>query len=340
MISFERGNIRAPELFGNYWLNSEPAMLRDLRGRVVLVDFWDYTSLSSLRTQHYIRGWFKRYQEFDLAVVGVHTPQFSFGKNPENVEQAIQRFAVDYPVVMDNDAIIWTAYSNRIWPTRYLVDRDGFLRFSHSGEGGFEQFERALQSLLVEAGYHGIFPDLMLPARETDIPGVVCFHATAEIQLGYLRGTLGNPEGHGPESTMLYDDQGFHLIGRVYLKGKWYSEREGSRFDGDAGEEGSASFTYEAAEVTSVMSPADNGPGKVFALQDSKPLTRENAGSDVKFDDDGFSYILVDQPREFNIVCNREFGEHEIALKTQTPGIEFYMISFVTGAVPELVSRN
>jgi hypothetical protein len=340
MISFERGNIRAPELFGNHWLNSEPTMLRDLRGRVVLVDFWDYSSLSSLRTQHYIKGWFSRYQEFDLAVVGVHTPQFAFGKNQENVEKAVKRLAIDYPVVMDNDAIIWTAYSNRIWPTRYVVDRDGFLRFSHAGEGGYEQFERAIQALLVEAGYHGIFPDLMPPARDTDVPGMVCFHATAEIQLGYLRGTLGNPEGHGPESTVLYDDQGFHLNGRVYLKGKWFSEREGVRFDGEGDEEGDASFTYEASEVNSVMSPEGKGPGKVFALQDSKPLTKENAGSDIRFDADGHSYILVDGPREFNIVCNREFGEHEIALRTRTPGVELFTFSFVTGVIPELVSRN
>jgi hypothetical protein len=340
MISFERGNLRARELYGNFWVNSDPVMLRDLRGSVILVDFWDYSSSNSLRTLYYIKGWFERYREFDLAVIGVHTPQFSFGRKPENVIDAVNRLSIDYPVVMDNDAIIWSAYSNRIWPTRYLIDRDGFLRCSHPGEGGYDQFERTLQSLLIEAGYRGVYPDLMTPARDVDLPGVVCFRATAEIQLGYLRGTLGNPEGHGPESTILYDDQGFHLNGRVYLKGKWYNEREGVRFEGEEGEEGSASFTYEASEVNSVMSLDGTGSGRVYATQDRQPLTKENAGSDVRFDEKGLSYILVDGPRDFNIISNREFGEHEIALTTRTRDLELFTFSFVTGVVPELVSRN
>ncbi|MDP2885899.1 MAG: redoxin domain-containing protein [Ignavibacteria bacterium] len=340
MINFEKGNIRAPGLFGDFWLNSQPVTLRELKGSVVLIEFWDYSNVNCLRTQHYIKGWFTRYTEFDLTVIGVHTPQFKFGRDPENVENAIRRFGIEYPVVMDNDAIIWTAFSNRIWPTRYLIDKDGFLRFSHPGEGSYDQFERAIQALLAEAGYHGVFPDLLLPVRDTDFPGAVCYRSTAEIQLGYLKGTLGNPEGHGPESTVLYDDQGFHLNGRIYLRGKWYSERESVRFDGDSGEEGGASCTYEAIEVNLVMDSESDSPGKVFALQDRRPLTKENAGLDIKFDNEGLSYVLVDGPRDFNIVCNREFGEHEIALTTHTPGLEIFIFSFVTGAIPELVSLN
>lgn len=340
MINFEKGNIRVPELFGNFWLNSEPVSLRDLRGNVALIDFWDYSNANSLRTLYYVKGWFDRYKEFDLAVIGVHTPQFAFGKNPENVEDALKRLGIAYPVVMDNDAIIWTAYSNRIWPTRYLIDRDGFVRYSHPGEGGYDSFERALQALLIEAGYRGVFPDHIPPARDTDFAGALCFRATGEIQLGYLRGTLGNPEGHGPESTVLYDDQGFHLAGRVYLKGKWFNEREGVRFDGEAGEEGGVSFTYEACEVSVVMSHDGVGFGKVFATQDKKPLTKENAGADVRFDENGLSFILVDRPRDFNVVSHQEFGEHEIVLTTQTPGLVLFIISFLTGVIPELVSRN
>jgi hypothetical protein len=340
MISFERGNIRARELFGNFWVNSDPVMLRDLRGSVALVDFWDYSNANSLRTLYYVKGWFERYREFDLAVVGVHTPQFSFGRKPENVVEAVNRLGIRYPVVMDNEAIIWSAYSNRIWPTRYLIDRDGFLRSSHTGEGGYDQFERSLQSLLIEAGYRGVFPDLIQPAREADLSGVVCFRSTAEMQLGYLRGTLGNTEGHGPESTILYDDQGLHLNGRVYLKGKWYNEREGVRFDGDDAEEGSAAFTYEASEVNSVMAIDGADSGKVYATQDRLPLTKENAGTDVRFDENGLSYILVDRPRDFNIIANREFGEHEIVLTTRSRGIVLFTFSFASGVVPELVSRN
>ena len=94
MINFEKGNIRAPGLFGDFWLNSQPVTLRELKGSVVLIEFWDYSNVNCLRTQHYIKGWFTRYREFDLTVIGVHTPQFKFGRYPENVENAIRRFGI------------------------------------------------------------------------------------------------------------------------------------------------------------------------------------------------------------------------------------------------------
>lgn len=340
MIAFERGNIRAPELFGDYWLNSEPLMMRELRGGVVLIEFWDYSNTGSARTLPYLREWYSRYSAFDLRIIGVHTPQFKFGRNPENVEAAIRKAHIEYPVVTDNDGVIWTAYSSRIWPTRYLVDRDGFLRYSHQGEGAYEQFERGIQTLLLEAGYRGVFPDLLLPIREADSSGAICHRATPEIQLGYLRGILGNPEGHGPESTVLYYDQGFRLPGRLYLDGKWFSEREGVRYEGEAGESGRATVLYDGVEVDSVMSVEGASPIKVFAIQDKQSLTRENAGLDILFQEDGQSYLLVDTPRRFNVIVNRDFGSHELELSLRAPGVEMFAMSFVTGVIPELVSAN
>jgi hypothetical protein len=126
----------------------------------------------------------------------------------------------------------------------------------------------------------------------------------------------------------------------MYLKGKWYNEREGVRFNGDDGEEGSATLTYEALEVNSVMGINELSPSMVFALQDSKPLTKENAGIDIRFDDDGRSYIMVDSPRLFNIINNVEFGQHALSLKTKSPGFQLYSLSFVTGVIPELLPAN
>jgi hypothetical protein len=340
MTVFERGNIRAPELFGDYWLNSEPTTMRELRGSVVLIEFWDYSSTGSVRSLPYLREWSLRYSDFDLRIVGVHTPQFKFGRNPEHVEAALRKLNVEFPVVMDNDGVIWTAYSSRMWPTMYLVDRDGFLRFAHQGEGGYQQFERWIQTLLAEAGYHGEFPELLAPIHEADIPGAMCHRATPDAQLGYLRGTIGNPEGYGPESTIEYNDRGFHLPGRVYLDGKWYNERESVRFDGEQGESGRVTVMYEALEVDSVMSVEGTGATKVFATQDKHSLTKENAGLDVLFEEDGKSYVLVDAPRRFNIVVNKEFGMHELELSLRSPGVEVFTVSFVTGVIPELVSAN
>ncbi len=340
MISYEPGHIRAPELYGDFWFNAEPISVRAMRGSVLLLDFWDYSSLGCVRTQPYLNEWHRRYRDYDLLVLGVHTPEFKFGRNPEHVEKAIKRAGLDYPVVMDNGGVIWSTYGNRMWPSKYLVDKDGFLRFSHFGEGSYEEFERAIQILLVDTGYHGLLPELIEPLRATDYAGAICFRPTPEIRLGYLRGTIGNPEGHGAESTIEYTDQGLHLLGRVYLKGKWYNEREFMRFDGSRSEKGHISLGYEALEVNSVLDAVGNPPCKVLAYQDGKPLTRDNAGLDVSFDTKGQSYVVVDGPRMFNVVSNREFGQHELELVAATPGLALYTFSFVTGVIPELISSN
>jgi len=340
MISYEAGRIRAPELFGDFWFNSEPISVRAMRGSVLLIDFWDYGSVACMRTQPYLKEWQRLYRDFELLVLGVHTPEFKFGRNPEHVQKAIQRAALDFPVVMDNDGLIWASYGCRLWPTKYLVDKDGFLRFSHTGEGSYEQFERAIQMLLVDTGYHGLLPELMEPLRATDYAGAICFRPTPEIRLGYLRGTIGNPEGHGPESTIEYADQGLHLLGRVYLKGKWYNEREFMRFDGSRDEKGHVSLGYEAVEVNSILDTVGKSPCKVLAYQDGKPLGKENAGLDVSFNSKGESLIVVNGPRTFNIVSNREFGQHELELVATNPGFALYTFSFVTGVIPELILSN
>jgi peroxiredoxin len=133
-------------------LNAEPLTIRELRGSVVLVEFWDYANTASARTLPYLHEWYTRYRDFDLRVIGVHTPQFKFGRNPENVEAAIRKAHVDFPVVTDNDGIIWTAYSSRMWPTRFLVDRLQFLSGLYSSE---PPFPTAIGSVIAMAAIKG-----------------------------------------------------------------------------------------------------------------------------------------------------------------------------------------
>lgn len=340
MTSYEPRHIRATELFGDFWFNSEPVSISALRGYVILLDFWDYTSQTCIHSQPYLDEWHRRYREFDFVTVGIHTPEFKIGKDPDNIAQAIKKAGIKYPVVMDNDAIIWTTYTCRLWPTRYLVDKDGFIRYAHEGEGGYEQFERAIQSLLAEAGYHGTMPELMEPLRDVDRPGTVSFRTTGEVRLGYLKGTLGNTEGYSPESTIEYDNEGLRLPGRVYLKGKWYNEKESMRFDGDPQEEGRVSLIYEAVEANTILEPERHSPCTLIATQDGKPLTKARAGDDITFDPEGRSLLVVDSPRMFRIVRNAEFGQHELELSIDSPGLALYAFSFGTGVIPELVSNN
>jgi cytochrome c biogenesis protein CcdA/thiol-disulfide isomerase/thioredoxin len=143
----------APEFEGvTRWLNSEPLTLSDLRGKVVLIDFWTYTCINCLRTLPYLRAWDERYRDRGLAIVGVHTPEFAFEKDSGNVRDAIARNRLRYAVAQDNDFGTWDAWSNRYWPAKYLIDANGQVRYAHFGEGDYDATEQAIRSLLAEAG--------------------------------------------------------------------------------------------------------------------------------------------------------------------------------------------
>jgi hypothetical protein len=332
-------HFRAPELYGDFWFNSEPISIRAHEGSVILIDFWDFTSIHSLRTLPYVKDWFRKYEEFGVKVIGVHTPEFKFGRNPENVQKAIKRFAISYPVVTDNDGLMWNAYGVRGWPTKCLVDRDGFIRYEHQGEGSYEQFERALQSLLAEAGVRSGLPDLTIPVRETDEPGAVSFRATTDVYLGYIRGTIGNVEGYGAESTVDYIDRGFHLPGRFYAKGKWIIERECIRYAGDAGEEGHLSIIYQGIEANIVLDIEGGKSAELVIEQDGLPLSAENKGDDIRLEGTQ-SRLLVDTPRLYQLVKNKEFGEHSLKIIASQSAFSAYSFSFVTSVIPDLVPRS
>lgn len=322
-------NTRVPELYGDYWFNGEPLSLRAHQGRIVLIDFWDYTSLGSIRSIPYVKMWHEKYEEFGLLVVGVHMPRFRFGRNPEYVERSIRNLGIRYPVVMDNEGFLWNAFRARTWPTKFLIDRDGFIRFWHEGEGEYEHLERALQSLLAESGIHGTLPDLSEPLRETDEPGALCYRASADIFTGYIKGTIGNIEGLNPESVVEYDDPGIYLPGRFYLQGKWLTERECVRFEGNEGETGSLMFVYQALEVGAVFDSEKGQVQEISIEQDGLPLTDENRGPDV----DSKGVVHVNSPRLYMIVRNREFGEHTLRLTTAAPHFTIYGFSFVTSVI-------
>jgi thiol-disulfide isomerase/thioredoxin len=143
------------------WLNSPPLSVADLGGKVVLIDFWTYTCINWLRTLPYVRTWAEKYQEHGVVVIGVHTPEFSFEHDLENVRRAAQDMRVAYPIAIDNDYAIWHAFTNHYWPALYLVDVQGHLRYHHFGEGAYEQSEMILQHVLAEAGIGGIAHELV-----------------------------------------------------------------------------------------------------------------------------------------------------------------------------------
>ncbi len=332
--------IRVPEIYGDFWFNADPIPLNALRGYVLLIDFWDYSSQRCLQTLPYLKEWHKRYGENGLVTIGVHTPQFPFAADPLNVRRAIEKLGVKYPVVMDNNYSIWNSFRAMVWPTKYLIDKHGFIRYIHQGEGSYQNFEHSIQSLLTDAGYHGEFPLVVEPVRESDKPGAICYRVSPEILAGWQRGTIGNVEGFAPESTIHYDDPGLYLSGRIYLQGNWLNDRSFLKLNDPDGHEGSLIVCYEAKEVNMVIKPEGERNFQVFVKQDDRYLTPENMGDDVEVDEEGRSYFLVTEPKLHGVVKNREFGEHTLKIVTRSNGLALYSISFISCVIPELIGKN
>ncbi len=330
--------VRAYEVFGDFWFNSEPILISAHRGRVILVEFWDYTCINSRREISYIKEWNRKYEEYGLIVIGVHTPKFPFGKNPEVVQQAIQRLGITYPVVMDNEGSVASKYGSRSWPEIFLVDRHGFVRYQHSGEGNYTTTERVLQTLLYDAGADSDMPLLMEPLREEDRSGAICFRSTPELYAGYLRGSIGNVEGFSPESVVEYADPDLYMEDRIYAAGSWLNDRNSLRH-GDAGN-GHIIVSYHALEVNAVMKPDGEKKLEVTVSQNDQFLNDENKGDDIRFDPGGRSFLIVSEPRLYSLVKNPRYGEHVLKLTTATEGFTIYSFNFVSSVIPELVSNN
>jgi len=331
-----QGPVRAPDFPPDItWLQGGPQRLADLRGRPLLIDFWDYTCANCLRTLPYVKEWHRRYSPLGLSIIGVHAPEFSFARDSGNVLRAVREHDIQYPVVLDNEYAIWQAYANRYWPAKYLVDGEGYLRYYHFGEGAYGQTEEAIQFLLREAFPQILLPAIMAPMRAEDAPGAVCYRVTPELYLGYQRGNIGNAGGIEPDKAATYRDPGKHIDGHAYLQGDWLLA--GEYLARPAGAQGESRLTvpYMAKEVNLVIHPPTFGGSATFAVaQDGAPLAAADAGPDVVAGG-ATSIVTVDAPRMYRLVDNREIDRHELTLTTTSDGVALYAFTFASCLVPD-----
>lgn len=322
--------ILAPELQDGAWLNSEPLSIKQLRGQVVLVDFWDFSCLNCLRTLPYLVEWDKCYRAQGLHIIGVHTPEFAFSQNPELVARAAQANGLTYPLLLDNDFKTWQQFANQFWPAKYLIDAEGYVRYRAFGEEHYDETENAIQVLLRELNPRVELPELMQPLRAEDAPGAVCFRATPELYAGAERGQLGNHEGYS-QFPRDYRDPGAHENGAFYLDGNWYSTPESSNTSNG----GSLALKYHAAELNAVLAPLPPRQSvQVTVQQNGAHLTKANAGRDVQISAQGVSFVVVDSPRMYNLVRNPEFNEYDLKLSALFGGLSVYAFTFTTCPVP------
>jgi len=329
---------RAPELVGDEqdWINSEPLMLRNMSGKIILIDIWDYTCVNCLRTLPYIKEWYERYKNWGLVVIGIHTPEFEFARSKKNVEAAVRRLGITYPVLLDNNRTNWDNYANRYWPRKFLIDSDRVIVHDHIGEGGYAETEAAIQKMIRARYPDADLPRIMEPVRVEDEPGAVCYPVTPETYAGYRHRALGNPEDYQPNVAHSYTDPAKHSDGLIYLRGAWLATPEAlihARITEEP--EDYLALKYHALEVNVVIKPENDAEFDVFVTHDGKPLQLEDRGEDIRFTNEGMAYIHVDQPRMYKIVRNPRFGSHELRLSSTSNAFGIYAFTFGSCKEPD-----
>lgn len=271
---FNVASYKAPELTGTQeWFNTDPLKLADLKGKVVLIDFWTYSCINCIRTLPYIEAWYEAYKDDGFVVIGVHAPEFAFEKKAENVGRAIKDYKLTYPVVQDNDLATWTAFANHYWPAHYLIDKEGRVRREHFGEGEYDQTEKAIRALLAEGGGSAtgdmtIKSPVTVPVQQGQSP---------ETYLGYNRGAnFANVEEFAADKEQNYTLQDVDT-NEWSLGGTWKIGHESSEAIGDRN---TLRFKFTAKEVYLVM----DGPegATVTMTVDGKAVTgNRGGGADV-----------------------------------------------------------
>lgn len=321
--------IHAPEFQRGEWLNSPPLSLSSLRGKIVLIDFWDYTCVNCLRTLPYLQEWWRRYRDAGLVVIGIHTPEFSFARNTTLVREAVQRLEIEYPVVLDNEHKIWQVWANRYWPAKYLVDASGYIRFFCYGEGNYRETELTIHHLLREINPAIALPEPMHALRATDEPGATCYRTTPELYLGYARGRIGNAEGYRPGEIVSYSLPELLQPDIVYLAGKWHNGSEALTL---VSEQGSIVLRYHAKEVNLVMEPPGEETGRVIIEQDQGAPPADVLGADAIQSVDG-TVVQVETPRLYQLINSTHYGEHTLRIHVLSPGLSVYDFTFVTECI-------
>lgn len=297
------------------------------RGSVVLVDFWDFTCINCLRTLPYLRSWHERYASRGLVLVGVHTPEFEFTGDPALISAAVRDLEIPYPVLLDDSRATWTLYANHYWPAKYLADARGYLRYEHFGEGAYGHTEEWIQRLLREAGDEEPMPKILAPLREEDRHGAVCYPATRETYIGYLRGKLQADEGYRPGEEVSHGGRPEPPEpGTFSARGLWRHEAEYLEAR-EAGTE--LELVCDASGVNLVAGSEDLGGGEVEIEVDGRPVPAEERGRDL-VERDGRTLAVWERPRMVYLLASSEFRRRRVRLRFLTPGTRAYTFSFTT----------
>jgi thiol-disulfide isomerase/thioredoxin len=289
----------APEFTGiKAWINSEPLTMGQLRGKVVLIDFWTYTCINCQRTLPHLKRWNDRYSKAGLAVIGVHSPEFSFEGDIENVRKAVKELGIEYPVAVDSDHETWNSYTNRYWPSKYIVDKEGNVQHVHFGEGGYAAFEKELQKALGVKG-----------KTEAETYPTYMFDQSPETYTGFARNEgLGSGLACDKSGCNVYIDPGEHERDTIYPNGQWEQEKECLELVKGPGQ---IAYRFNARQVNVVMGPIEGKAVEAKVILDGKEIAK----------------VAVKDSRMYTVFEEKKYSEHDLVLLFDGP-VRVYAYTF------------
>ncbi|MGI0063517.1 MAG: redoxin domain-containing protein [Nitrosopumilaceae archaeon] len=311
----------APDLVGiSGYVNTTPDKLKvTMKDKVILYDFWTYTCINCIRTFPYLKAWNEKYSEKGLLIIGIHSPEFEFEKDINNVKMAVVKYDLTYPTILDNDHKTWDAFGNRYWPAEYLTDSLGHIRHTHFGEGAYDETEKVIQQLLDERsqrlGLNVTADQPLSDIKEHQFAD----KQTPELYFGYNfaagRSFLGNPEGFQAEQTVTYSLPSNLHQDHFYLDGQWKNFPDSMKLESQRGK---IVLPYYAKDVHIVAA----NKADLQILLDGNPITSSYAGADVQN-----STVHVSENRLYNLVTSNVEEQHILTIVAQ-PGFEIYTFTF------------
>jgi len=306
------------------WINSAPLTAKQLKGKVVLVDFWDYSCINCIRAIPYVRAWAEKYKDSGLVVIGVHTPEFDFEKQLPNVQKAVQKFGITYPVALDSNYDIWNAFHNQYWPAHYFIDAKGKVRYEHFGEGDYDQSERWIQELLKEVTAKP------MPAIAVNIQGQGIQAAadandvrSPETYIGYARADhFASPGEIEPDAEHLYSEPTQPGLNEWGLAGQWVDHKQVAVLKSAGGK---IVFHFHARDLHLVLGPSEGGKPVHFRVTIDGHAPGANHGVDTDAEGNGVvtAYRLYQLVRQ-----NGRVTDHIFTIKFEEPGVQAFSFTF------------
>jgi thiol-disulfide isomerase/thioredoxin len=306
------------------WINSKPLTAKDFKGKVVLVDFWDYSCINCIRAIPYIRTWADKYKDSGLVVIGVHTPEFDVEKQMPNVQKAVQKFGISYPVAVDSNYSIWNAFHNQYWPAHYFIDAKGKVRDAHFGEGEYDQSERLIQQLLKEANGKS------RPSAISSVDGQGVQEAadmkdvrSPETYIGYARAQhFASQGGLHREADHVYMEPTHLQLNEWGLAGQWLDHEQAAALK-TAG--GKIAFRFHARDLHLVLGPSADGKPVRFRVMLDGHAPGENHGVDTDAEGNG----TVGDHRLYQLIRQQgPVSDHTFTIEFEDPGVQAFSFTF------------